>query len=108
MRITRAKLTLTVEAMVANTETETIVTKTFSIPKVEDKKIQKEIEKQLPEHLKFVAVKSKSEAHKLFGLDEAIFMKYAIELDPETRKPLKADATEQATDEETEEATVEE
>ena len=108
MRITRAKVVLIVIAMVANTQTKTVETKEFKIPKVDDKKIQKEIEKQLPENLKFVAVESKTEAKKLFGLDEAEFMAHAIELDPKTRKPLKADGTVDTEDtEETEEATEE-
>ena len=60
--------------------------------KVDEKKIQKELEKVLPENLKFVSTIESKEVEKLYGLDEAIFMDNAVELDPKTRKPLKTEA----------------
>ena len=91
MLITRTKVSLVVKAMVANTETKTVETMTVVIPKVDDKKVQKEIEKVLDDTHKFVAVESKEEKEILYGLDETVFMAHAVELDPKTRKPLKAD-----------------
>lgn len=99
MLITRTKVSLVVKAMVANTETKTVETITVTIPKVDDKKVQKEIEKVLDETHKFVAVESKEEKEILYGLDETVFMAHAVELDPKTRKPLKADAPVPATEE---------
>lgn len=91
MLITRTKVSLEVTVMVANTETKAVETITKVIPKVDEKKIQKEIEKVLPTNLKYVAVESTKEVEKLFGLDETIYMEHAIELDPVTRKPLKVE-----------------
>ena len=87
MLITRSKESLELTVMVANTDTKAVETITKTIPKVDEKKIQKEVEKTLPENLKFVAVESSKEVTKLYGLDEAIYMEHAIELDPVTRKP---------------------
>ena len=96
MLITRTKVSLVVKAMVANTETKTVETKEYTIPKVDDKKIQKEIEKVLDENLKFVAVENKEEREILYGLDETVFMANAKVLDPKTRKPLEEEkATEE-------------
>ena len=94
MLITRTKVSLAVKAMVANTETKTVETKEFTIPKVEEKKIAKELAKVLPENLKFVAVESANEKEILYGLDETVFMAHAVELDPKTRKPIEKKAEE--------------
>ena len=94
MLITRTKTSLVVKAMVANTETKVVESKEFTIPKVDDKKIQKELEKVLPENLKFVAVESKVEKEILYGLEEAVYMQHAVELDPKTRKPIEKKAEE--------------
>lgn len=37
---------------------------------------------------KVVAIKDIKTTEKLFGMKEVDFLKYAVELDPETRKPL--------------------
>lgn len=92
MLITRSKESLELKVMVANTDTKAVESITKVIPKVDEKKIQKEVEKTLPENLKFVAVESSTPVVKLYGLDEAQFMDMAIELDPVTRKPLKTEA----------------
>ena len=89
MLITRTKVSLVVKAMVADTEAKTVETKEFTIPKVDDKKIQKEIEKLLDETHKFVAVESTEEKEILYGLDETVFMANAKVLDPKTRKPIE-------------------
>lgn len=91
MLITRSKASLECTVMVANTDTKAVETITKVIPKVDEKKYQKELEKVLPTNLKFVAVEEVKEVEKLYGLDEAKFMDMAIELDPKTRKPLKTE-----------------
>lgn len=91
MLITRSKESLKLTVMVANTGTKAVETITKVIPKVDEKKIQKEVEKVLPENLKFVAVESSEAVTKLYGLDETVFMDNAIELDPVTRKPIKTE-----------------
>ena len=93
MLITRSKASLKLTVMVANTDTKAVETITKVIPKVDEKKIQKEVEKTLPDNLKFVAVESKEDVTKLYGLDEAKFLAEAIELDPVTRKPLDPNVT---------------
>ena len=95
MLITRSKASLELKVMVANTETKAVETITKVIPKVDEKKIQKEVEKTLADNLKFVAVEESKEVEKLYGLDEAIYMEHAIELDPVTRKPLKKETDNQ-------------
>ena len=91
MLITRRKESLELTVMVENTETKAVETIKNVIPKVDEKKIQKEVEKTLPANLKFVAVESSTPVTKLYGLDEAVYMEHAVELDPTTRKPLKTE-----------------
>lgn len=42
------------------------------------------------------AVISSEKFEELYGLDESIFMKYAVKLDPKTRKPIEPQAEPQA------------
>lgn len=57
----------------------------------DSKKLFKECVKALSndEDLVIINVENVEKVHKLFGLDVAKFMELAIELDPETRKPLQ-------------------
>lgn len=57
----------------------------------DSKKLFKECVKALAndEDLVIINVENVEKVHKLFGLDVAQFMELAIELDPETRKPLQ-------------------
>ena len=96
MLVTRTKLGLEVATKVANLNTNSLEDYTAYIGKVDSKKIDKEVAKVLPEHLKFVATISVKECNKLFGVPEADFMAMAIELDPVTRKPLNGETTEEA------------
>lgn len=90
MLVTRTKLGLEVQCLVADVKENTLKDYTAYIGKVDSKKVEKEVKKVLPEDIKFVSVKAVTECNKLFGLDEAKFMELAIELDPKTRKPLNA------------------
>lgn len=98
MLITRTKVNTKATVMVANTDNNKVEQTTVIIPKVDgERKTRKEIEKALPENLKFVSVIMAEDNETLYGLDETIFLKYAVELDPKTRKPI---ATAEATTEE--------
>lgn len=57
----------------------------------DSKKLFKECVKALSndEDLVIINVEKVEKVHKLFGLDVAKYMELAIELDPETRKPLQ-------------------
>ena len=57
----------------------------------DSKKLFKECVKALAndEDLVIINVENVEKVHKLFGLDVAKYMELAIELDPETRKPLQ-------------------
>lgn len=92
--ITRTTITLNVKALVANLDTNKVEEQTFNIPKVKENKIQKEIEKILPANLKFVSVVSAEDKETLYGIEESVFLQNAIELDPVTRRPLKAEKAE--------------
>lgn len=56
----------------------------------DSKKLFKECVKALSndEDLVIINVENVEKVHKLYGLDTAKFMELAIELDPETRKPI--------------------
>lgn len=94
MLVTRTKLGLEVQCLVADVKENTLKYYTAYIGKVDTKKVEKEVKKVLPDGIAFVSVKAINECNKLFGLDEAKFMELAIELDPKTRKPLNAPAEE--------------
>ena len=57
----------------------------------DSKKLFKECVKALSndEDLVIINIENVEKVHKLFGLDVAKYMELAIELDPETRKPLQ-------------------
>lgn len=86
--ITRTKLGYEVTAMVANLDTKALEETKVYTAKVTDRKLEKEVIKNLPENLKFVSIVSYTDCNKLFGLDEATFMALATELDAKTRKPI--------------------
>lgn len=67
---------------------------TFSIARTfkDDDKLMKALkDEHETDDLKLVHIVDKKEVEKLYGMTETDFMKYASELDPETRKPLSAD-----------------
>lgn len=88
--ITRTKLGYEVTAMVANLDTKALEETKVYTAKVAEKKLEKEVIKNLPENLKFVSIVSYTDCNKLFGLDETTFMSLATELDAKTRKPINA------------------
>lgn len=59
---------------------------------VNDPKLVKAVKKALEDRpqLVIIHIKSVEAVNKLYGLDTAKFMEMAIELDPQTRKPVEA------------------
>lgn len=84
------KVTVATVLMV-NLETEQTETQNVSIPNVykDDTKLMKAITKAYENtSLKPVHVTTSNVEEKLYGMSEKAFLENAIELDPETRKPL--------------------
>ena len=65
------------------------LTKTFDAEDIDKvKRACEKLVKTLDPNKAVVAVLSFTKTEKLFGVDETVFMANAVELDPETRKPL--------------------
>ena len=89
MLVTRTKEGIKVTAKVANTQTEKFETIEVLIGKVDAKKIEKETRKALEgTDYALLSIVKNEPCNKLYGLDEAEFLRLAVELDPKTRKPL--------------------
>mgnify|MGYP007027032795 CR=1 FL=1 len=90
--ITRTVIGTQVSVKVVNTTTEAISTETVVLNKaftdINDTKLVKAVKKVLAEDLVIIKVESLIPLNKLYGLDTSVFMQYAVELDPVTRKPL--------------------
>lgn len=92
---TRTSKFTEVVAMVVNKETAEVENREVSIPKVfkKDTSLNEAVQEVLTEedsNLKLVDIVSKKTTEKLMGVPEDIGNKYAVELDPKTRKPLPA------------------
>lgn len=89
------------EVMVVNTTTKEVEERDYHIigSYVNFDKILEIISKSLPSDIKAVQVLNKKVEIKLFGVTEKDFVNYGVELDPNTRKLLKAE-DEEAEDEE--------
>lgn len=92
--VTRTVIGTQVAVKVVNKETDEISRMTLIINKsftdASDKKLLNAIKKALPEDVVFIGVEALAPMNKLYGLDTALFMQYAVELDPDTRKPINA------------------
>ena len=93
--VTRTVIATEVVGKFINLETDEIVTKSITIAKTFDQgenlKVKRAVEKILANTdptLAIVAVTDYSRIETLYGISEEVFMQYAVELDPETRKPL--------------------
>lgn len=64
----------------------------------EAKPLIKAIKKSLGDTFVFLKVESLEDCSKLYGLDTTKFMEMAIELDPETRRPVGATESETETE----------
>lgn len=89
--VTRTFTTSKVQALTMNIVTCESEVVTFIVPKVYDneEKLLKALRKDYEtDTVKVVAITSNEKVETLYGLDETDFIKYAIELDKETRKPI--------------------
>ena len=91
MRITRTVVgtmatVLTVDANTMSANKEILrITGTFD----NNEKLLKALKKEYEDGVRFItAVLSTEKFEDLYGLEESVFMKYAVKLDPKTRKPL--------------------
>ena len=91
--------------MVCNTTTASVEDMNFTISRTytdADKLLKAVRESVETATLKVVTIKEKKIVSKLYGMSENDFLKYAIELDPTTRKALEIDEDEQDEDEQDE------
>lgn len=88
--ITRTVLGTTITAKVVNKETDEVSLYTAVVSKVvtEEKDAIKALSKVLPENLITISIVSCEKVENLYGMTVSDFMAHAIELDPQTRKPL--------------------
>lgn len=92
--VTRSFDTMTCNVLVANISTNTLQEKEITLPTLitEDNKLVKAIREQVEtDIIKFVSIKSTTVKEVLLGMSEQDFIKYAIPLDMETRKPLEVE-----------------
>lgn len=89
--VTRSMKVTNATVLMVNLETQQTETQTVSMPNVykDDTKLMKALTKAYEgSSLKPVHVSNTDIVEKLYGMSEKAFMDNAVELDPETRKPL--------------------
>ena len=90
--VTRTVTGTSVIAKVINKNTDEISNQAIVLGKKfapeEADKVSRMVAKALPTELALVTIISFSPVEKLYGVDNATFMAHAVELDPQTRKPL--------------------
>ena len=92
MRITRTVIGTKVTVIVVNTMTLSAEKKDLTIAGTFDsnEKLIKALKKLYDNDTEVIsAVLSAEKFEELYGLDEAIFMQYAVKLDAKTRKPIE-------------------
>ena len=101
--ITRTLISTKATVMCLNVETAEPTTEVFELARTykDNDKLMKSLKAQYEtEDTKLVHIVDVTEVEKLYGMSETDFMLHAVELDPTTRKPLGAPATDD--DDETE------
>lgn len=101
--VTRSFEVTRVNVMMCNTESAEVSNKEFEVPRTykdADKLLKVVKETAETKTDKVVTIVDKTELTKLFGMSEADFLKYAVELDPETRKALETEEAEETEAEE--------
>ena len=80
--VTRTIARTEVEALCANKQAEQIETVTISVTGVykNDRALEKEVLKALPDTYAFVAIKTASVSEKLYGMSEDDFLRNAVEI----------------------------
>lgn len=95
--VTRTFETMRVEVMTVDITTSTISNTIYTLSRVitDNKKLESVVRENFNEgNIKFVAIVDTKIESKLYGMGESDFLKYAVELDPETRKVLESDEDE--------------
>ena len=95
--VTRTFETMNVEVMTVDITTQKVSNTICTLSRVIDdnNKLEKAVREQFNGNEKFVAIVNKTIESKLYGMSESDFLKYAVELDPETRKALENEDSEQ-------------
>ena len=80
--VTRTIARTEVEALCANKQAEQIETVTISVTGVykNDRALEKEVLKALPDTYAFVSIKSATVSEKLYGMSENDFLRNAVEI----------------------------
>lgn len=87
--ITRTIKTTNATVNVFATETNELFTNEYVVPTDDMEKAMKWLRKNREtDDFRIVNIIKFNETEKLYGIDEDDFMKYAVELDPTTRKPI--------------------
>lgn len=89
--VTRTINVTTVKAITMNIETKAVSTQDFTISgdtPSQDSALKQAKKLYETSTLKIVAIESLETVEKLYGMSEVEFLKYAKELDPQTRKAL--------------------
>ena len=100
--VTRSFDTMLCDVMVVNVMTKLVSTTYVTLSRVitDSKKLEEAVRKEVNiGDFKFVAITGTEIKTKLYGMSESDFLKYSIELDPETRKALEAEEDEENTEE---------
>lgn len=88
--VTRSIVTTNAVIMCFNLDTNEVITLNESyIGDLSDKDIEKQFSVDYDNSAKFLKIVSAEKATKLYGIPEKDFLKYAVELDSETRKEVK-------------------
>ena len=88
--ITRALVTTNAEIMAFNLDTnEVIILKETYIGDLSDKEIEKKFTIEYNNSAKFLKLVNAEKTTKLYGISENDFLRYAVELDNETRKVVE-------------------
>lgn len=103
--VTRTVVGTKATVKVIDLTTDKITTEDVQLSKTFDEGATEKVKRQAEKTIKavdpnktVVAVLSFSKSETLYGVDEAVFMANAVELDPETRKPLAQEDTETQTE----------
>lgn len=96
--VTRSFDTMLVNVMTVNVKTQKVRNEIITLSRVITDR--NKLEKTLREYFgnddtKFVAIVSTEIKTKLYGMSESDFLKYALELDPTTRKALEVEEDEE-------------
>lgn len=92
--VTRTINVTTIKAITMDITTKSVETKEFSISgdtPTEETALKTAKKTYETDTLKIVAIESMTTVEKLYGMSEIDFLKYAVELDPTTRKPISED-----------------